>query len=173
MGRLLNHKNSGGTSRISVTTINGVWVHAPPRGRTWKQWDLAHRNLQKKKNTRNRFYLGIFYFCLKHYVLLSSRFVLLSADARSGDWGSYGVGLAAVRVAAEAALEMGVVVRSTMGLSIGSEEKPKRPARGRSWLRQRREQLKNTAGAAIVFGLRKKGTAVGLLLCGGDWCVWV
>ncbi|KAL9403735.1 hypothetical protein Peur_000707 [Populus x canadensis] len=56
---------------------------------------------------------------------------------------------------------------------IGSEKKPKRPARGRSWLRHRREQLKNTTGAAAMFGLRKKGTAVGLLLCGGDGCVWV
>jgi len=51
---------------------------------------------------------------LKHYVL-SSRFILLSADVRSGGWGSYGAGLAAVRVAAEAALEMGVAVRSAKG----------------------------------------------------------
>ncbi|KAG6735227.1 hypothetical protein POTOM_062231 [Populus tomentosa] len=54
---------------------------------------------------------------------------------------------------------------------IDSEKKPKRPARGRPWLRRRREQLKNTSGATVVFGLRKKGTAVGLLLCGGDGCI--
>jgi len=56
---------------------------------------------------------------------------------------------------------------------IGSEKKLKQPVKGRPWLRQRREQLKDTMGAAVMFGLRKKGTTVGLLLCGGDGCVWV
>ncbi|KAG6742786.1 hypothetical protein POTOM_053726 [Populus tomentosa] len=43
-------------------------------------------------------------------------FVLLSIDVRSGDWGSYGASIAIVHVVAEAALEMGVAVRSVMGL---------------------------------------------------------
>jgi len=42
---------------------------------------------------------------------------IFSANVKSGGWGSDGVGLAAVRVAAEAALEIGVAVRSAMGLS--------------------------------------------------------
>ena len=42
----------------------------------------------------------------------SSWFVLLSADVRSGGWGSYGAGLAVVHMAAEVALEVGVAVRS-------------------------------------------------------------
>jgi len=56
--------------------------------------------------------LGIFLICLKHYVLLSSRFVLLAVDVRSGGWGSYGASFAAVHVAAEATLEMGVAIWS-------------------------------------------------------------
>ncbi|KAG6742759.1 hypothetical protein POTOM_053698 [Populus tomentosa] len=43
-------------------------------------------------------------------------FVLLSTDVRSGNSGSHGAGVAAVRAAAEVALEMGVAVRLVMGM---------------------------------------------------------
>jgi len=37
----LHHRNSGGASSPRATTTGGVWVHALPQGRNWKQWDLA------------------------------------------------------------------------------------------------------------------------------------
>jgi hypothetical protein len=49
MGRLLDQKK-----------VAACLLHAPPPGRTWKQWDLTHHHLQKKKKTGSRFYLGIF-----------------------------------------------------------------------------------------------------------------
>ena len=38
MGRLLDQKE-----------VAACLLHAPPPGRTWKQWDLTHHHLQKKK----------------------------------------------------------------------------------------------------------------------------
>ena len=33
--------NSGGAWISRTTATGGAWVHAPPRGRNWKRWDLA------------------------------------------------------------------------------------------------------------------------------------
>ncbi|KAG6742757.1 hypothetical protein POTOM_053696 [Populus tomentosa] len=106
---------------------------------------------------------------LKHFVL-SSRFVLLSADVRSGGWGSYGASLAAVRVAVEVALEMGVVVRSVMRVPNGSA--PVR-GRGRSWLRGCGD-----LGEDGLPGLSDKREEVGEAVAAGglgfsSWFVWL
>ncbi|KAJ6866581.1 hypothetical protein NC652_037969 [Populus alba x Populus x berolinensis] len=101
---------------------------------------------REEKNTGSRFYLGIFYICLKHSVL-STQFVLLSTDVRSGNSGSHGAGVAVVRAAAEVALEMGVAIRLVMGL-CGL------PCLGRCGRRRgdrRRRRSVEMGGAPLVF----------------------
>jgi hypothetical protein len=60
LGRLLNQKNSGGASPPRATATSGAWVYTPPLGRNWKQWDLVHRHLQKKKINKQSILFGYF-----------------------------------------------------------------------------------------------------------------
>jgi hypothetical protein len=100
-GRLLKLQDNGAVSSPCATATGGAWVHALPRGRNWKQQDLAQPHLlflslpivtttvtcKRRKNTIKvsvlppRFRSALFWF------LSFSWFVdFSSAGNRTGGW---------------------------------------------------------------------------------------